>query len=370
MREISSYPDLLGTSLRGFMMARHVKRTSSAVNGGPSCHFTPRRKWYVIVMPSRLMPPFASEGTTAARSGTSWLLSSRVIKKPAHSIARSVSIACVPTTGFRLSGTSLAPIRRTPGTVHAFGPPPGVALPTLVSTREHPAEHADAKIIAENIAANRFLNAVLHGQRTRWALLYPASVRNVGEHFPYISLTDGMTALIDAGRIGSMAELARTRTFCIPAPRRDNRMSVIASGRIIVAILVVLSCCCSTSVAGTTGGISGRVSDQLGAPLAGAKVTVTSPSQISSAVSDARGFYSLLNLTPDTYTITASKDGFDTAQLAGITVQADQTASAAISMRPTVKVLTTVTTTAVASVVNKSVTADLYAVNAAAIGKY
>ena len=147
-------------------------------------------------------------------------------------------------------------------------------------------------------------------------------------------------------------------------------MSVIASGRIIAAILIVMSCFCSASVAGTTGGISGRVSDQRGAPVAGVKVTVSSPSQISSAVSDARGFYSLLNLTPDTYTITASKDGFDTAQLAGITVQADQTATTAISLRPTVRVLSTVTTTAVASVVNKSVTGDLYAVNSAAIDKY
>src|SRR6202035_852562 len=90
----------------------------------------------------------------------------------------------------------------------------------------------------------------------------------------------------------------------------------------------------------------------------------------ASAVSDGKGFFSVLNLTPDTYTITASKDGYDTAQFAGVTVQADQTATAAIAMRPTVKVLTTVTTTAVASVVNKSVTGDLYAVNAAAIDRY
>jgi hypothetical protein len=147
-------------------------------------------------------------------------------------------------------------------------------------------------------------------------------------------------------------------------------MSVIAIGRIIAALFIILSCCSTSVMAGTTGGISGKISDQLGSPVAGAKVTMTSPSQTSSAISDSKGFFSVLALTPDTYTITASKDGFDTAQLSGITVQADQTASASIAMRPTVKVLTTVTTTAVASVVNKSVTADLYAVNAQAIDKY
>ena len=147
-------------------------------------------------------------------------------------------------------------------------------------------------------------------------------------------------------------------------------MSVTAFSRFIAALFVVYSCCFTAAIAGTTGGISGKVSDSNASPVAGVKVTVSSPSQTSSAISDSKGFFSVLNLTPDTYTITASKDGFDTAQLTGITVQADQTASAAVTMRPTVKVLTTVTTTAVASVVNRSVTADLYAVSAQAINRY
>ncbi len=147
-------------------------------------------------------------------------------------------------------------------------------------------------------------------------------------------------------------------------------MSVTAIARVLAVLICMIACCCTASIAGTTGGISGRIADQLGAPIAGASVTVTSPSQSASAVSDSKGFFSVLALTPDTYTITASKNGFDTAQLAGITVQADQTATATIALRPTVKVLTTVTTTAVASVVNKSVTGDLYAVNSQAIDKY
>jgi outer membrane receptor protein involved in Fe transport len=147
-------------------------------------------------------------------------------------------------------------------------------------------------------------------------------------------------------------------------------MSVTAIGRVLAGLIVMIACCSTASIAGTTGGISGRISDQLGAPIAGANVTVTSPSQSASAVTDSRGFFSVLALTPDTYTITATKNGFDTTQLAGITVQADQTASAALSMRPTVKVLSTITSTATASVVNKSVTGDLYAVNAQTINKY
>jgi outer membrane receptor protein involved in Fe transport len=147
-------------------------------------------------------------------------------------------------------------------------------------------------------------------------------------------------------------------------------MNANATGRFIAALVIALCAACGPALAGTTGGISGRVIDAAGSPVAGVKITVSAPSQTSSGVSDAKGFFSILNLTPDTFTITASKDGFDTSQLAGITVQADQTASATIAMRPTVKVLTTVTATAVASVVNKSVTGDLYAVNAQAINKY
>ncbi|HLJ84017.1 MAG TPA: TonB-dependent receptor [Candidatus Eremiobacteraceae bacterium] len=147
-------------------------------------------------------------------------------------------------------------------------------------------------------------------------------------------------------------------------------MSVNVLGRVVASLIVAGLCLSGAAIAGTTGGISGHVADASGAPIANAKISVSAPSQSAAGTSDARGFFSVLALTPDTYTVTATKDGYDTTQVAGITVQADQTSTVAVTMRPTIKVLTTVTSTATAGVVSKSVTGDLYAVSASAVNRY
>ena len=54
--------------------------------------------------------------------------------------------------------------------------------------------------------------------------------------------------------------------------------------------------------AGTTGTLSVRVVDLHVVPVAGAKVSVSSPSQTATGVTDARGFFGFVNLSPDTYT--------------------------------------------------------------------
>jgi len=122
-------------------------------------------------------------------------------------------------------------------------------------------------------------------------------------------------------------------------------------------------------LAGTTGSIEGKVTDQNGNGITAAKVTAASPGQHQTVITTNSGFYSILNLSPDTFVVTASKDGYDTATVYGVTVVADQSTAADIKLRQTVKTLGHVTTTATATVVSKTVTGDLYAVNAAAISK-
>ncbi|HEV2909407.1 MAG TPA: carboxypeptidase regulatory-like domain-containing protein, partial [Candidatus Eremiobacteraceae bacterium] len=122
--------------------------------------------------------------------------------------------------------------------------------------------------------------------------------------------------------------------------------------------------------AGTTGVISGTTKDDHGVPVAAVRVSVTSPSQAASTLSTSSGFFSFLNLSPDTYRVTAVKDGYAPANFAGITVLADQTARIDITMAPTIRTLGRVTTTAAASLVSKSVTGDLYTVSAQSMAKY
>ena len=147
-------------------------------------------------------------------------------------------------------------------------------------------------------------------------------------------------------------------------------MSIKGQLRIALLALVAMLVQGTSVLAGTTGSISGTVTDQNGAPVAGVRVTATSPSQNASVTSDAKGFYSVLNLSPDTYTITASKTGYDPSTLNGVTVTADQNANGDIKVHTTTAVLGHVTATAQAGTVSKTVTGDLYAVSASKISSY
>jgi len=140
--------------------------------------------------------------------------------------------------------------------------------------------------------------------------------------------------------------------------------------RIVLVALVVVLVQGTWVLASTTGSIEGKVTDQNGNGIVGAKVTAASPSQSSSATTLSNGFYSILDLSPDTYSVTASKDGYDTSTLYGVTVTQNQSTAADMRLRQTVKTIGHVTTTATASVVSKTVTGDLYAVNAKAIASY
>ncbi len=147
-------------------------------------------------------------------------------------------------------------------------------------------------------------------------------------------------------------------------------MSINGLLRIALVALLVVLVQGTWVLAGTTGSVAGKVTDQSGNGVSGAKVTASAPGQTVSVTSGANGFYSILNLSPDTYTVTASKDGYDTSSVFGVTVTADQSTSADVKLSQSVKTIGHVTTTATASVVSKTVTGDLYAVNATAIGNY
>ena len=83
--------------------------------------------------------------------------------------------------------------------------------------------------------------------------------------------------------------------------------------RIALLALFVVVIQATGTLAGTTGSIEGKVTDQNGNGIAGAKVTAASQAQHQSATTGTSGFYAILNLSPDTFSVTASKDGYDTA---------------------------------------------------------
>ncbi|HEV7180510.1 MAG TPA: carboxypeptidase regulatory-like domain-containing protein, partial [Candidatus Baltobacteraceae bacterium] len=118
--------------------------------------------------------------------------------------------------------------------------------------------------------------------------------------------------------------------------------------------------------AGTTGHITGRVVDsQSQSPIAGAVVTVVSPSQSATSTTDASGTFRFLSLAPDAYTIAFSQDGYDPVSQTGISVFADQTQTINVALVKTLKTIARVTSRSSGNLVKAGTTSDVYSVNAA-----
>src|SRR6202011_2034891 len=126
---------------------------------------------------------------------------------------------------------------------------------------------------------------------------------------------------------------ARDGALTAPLHRRERalarqslRMQRLVRAAAAFAVAAVVAFSPAAVRAGTTGTIVGRIIDQdTNAPLEGARVGVTSPSQNASSLTDAAGGFRFLSLNPDTYTVTVERNGYDILSLAGVTVQADQT---------------------------------------------
>ncbi len=79
---------------------------------------------------------------------------------------------------------------------------------------------------------------------------------------------------------------------------------------------------------GQTGNVNGTVVDAAsGAPLAGAKVALVSPSGQYTGTTDAKGIFNFLGVQVDTYTLSIQLKGYDASSLSGITITGDQNVS-------------------------------------------
>ena len=133
------------------------------------------------------------------------------------------------------------------------------------------------------------------------------------------------------------------------------------------ALLIAFACQETWALAATTGGLSGTVLDaETSAPIAGAQVTATSPSQSTTATTDAGGHFTFLTLAPDTYTVTASKGGYQSTSVPGQSVFADTVQTVALRMPKALRTIAHVTSAAGSALVKSGTTADVYSINASA----
>jgi len=116
-----------------------------------------------------------------------------------------------------------------------------------------------------------------------------------------------------------------------PAPCRVSRIDRAPRlGAIVLLAGVVFVLLGSPALAGTTGKLSGRVTDAKKAPLPG--VTVLLVGQRLGAFTDTDGRYSILNIPAGTYDVKFQILGYRPVTVTGVQVNADNTTSANLSM--------------------------------------
>lgn len=123
------------------------------------------------------------------------------------------------------------------------------------------------------------------------------------------------------------------------------------------------------ALAGTTGGLTGSVTDDNGAPVAGADVRVVSAAETASSKTDNTGHFTFLSLAPDTYTVSIEKTGYNPISYAGVTVFADSSQALAFKMNKALKEIAKVSARSSGALVKAGTTSDVYSVNAATAGK-
>ena len=138
--------------------------------------------------------------------------------------------------------------------------------------------------------------------------------------------------------------------------------------RFVVAVAVILGMLLQGTwvLAGTTGQITGTLNDSSShKAIAGAKVSAISPSQAASSTTDSQGRFTFLSLAPDTYSIAVDVKGYQSSTLNGITVQADQTQTLALTAAPSLQTIGRTQSRAASDVVKAGQTADVYSISAA-----
>ncbi len=137
----------------------------------------------------------------------------------------------------------------------------------------------------------------------------------------------------------------------------------------VLAAIALITCVQETGAlaAGTTGTLSGTVTDSASHPLANVSVSAVSPSMTAKTVTGANGFYVLTGLAPDTYTVTFSKEGYQSNRQPGETVVQGESVTLSVQLTTQPRVLGTVAVHSAASLIQPTTTSDSYTVTSKSI---
>src|ERR1051326_765367 len=109
----------------------------------------------------------------------------------------------------------------------------------------------------------------------------------------------------------------------IPGDQSERTISMSSAIRFF-GVSVLLAAYCSVMFAGNTGKIVGKVTDaQTGDPLPSVNILVVNTTR--GANTDLDGKYTLIGIPLGDYVVRASQVGYQTAQISGVKVGADET---------------------------------------------
>lgn len=135
---------------------------------------------------------------------------------------------------------------------------------------------------------------------------------------------------------------------------------------LVITVLIGLTALPVSALAGTTGTISGTVTDATtGKPIADASVAAAAPSGSRTTTTDARGFYVLQSLLPDTYTVSVQATGYDSQSVPGVVVQQDLTTYQNLHLAKALKTIAAVHSRSAGNLVQPGTTSDVYNVSGA-----
>src|ERR1700730_5288861 len=130
--------------------------------------------------------------------------------------------------------------------------------------------------------------------------------------------------------------------------KATSRLLLLIAALLMIGAYLILPTARALGAGGVVGTLRGNVVDvQTGRPLASVKITAVSVSGTYQTTTDAKGFFVLLQVPTDTYTLTVAKDGYLIQSISGVTVLGDQSQSVGIvNLEPSVKQLGVVHATA------------------------
>jgi hypothetical protein len=116
---------------------------------------------------------------------------------------------------------------------------------------------------------------------------------------------------------------------------------------------------------GQTGNVQGTIVDaKTGLPVGGVVVNIVSPTGSAKVTTDSKGFFSVLGLNVDTYTISLQAKGYDDQSVTGVTVEGDQTVNlGTLKISKSLITIGTVRARAPSSVFQPTQTTDQYTVS-------